>query len=217
MGATYTYAPRIVSGSTEIDMDSAGYTPLAVLNETFTNRVRQTAVPLQNGIIIFDIRRGALNLSMQGVMNIANTTDPDQILTMKDNLRAILIGGTSSPASFTFYRHYDAATSTYRWYKGCVATDLQFDNTSRSVRFLNYSFNLICPDGIEYSQIGGAHDPDSPVITEALSGPRSVLLDESSGASSFQVLDSSGAIIFKVDSLGNVQYVGNLEQADTIS
>lgn len=216
MGATYTYAPRIVSGSSAIDMAAEGYTPLSVVNETFTNRVRQTAVPLQNGIVVFDIRRGALNLSLQGVMNIANATDPDQIIAMKDTLRAILIGGTSSPSAFTFYRHYDAATSTYRWYRGCVANDLQFDNTNRSVRYLNYSFSLIVPDGIEYSQIGGEHDPSSPVITEALSGPRSVLLDDSSGLSSFQVLNSSGAIVFKCTSQGNILYTGTLEGADVI-
>ena len=217
MGATYTYAPRIVSGSTSIDMDALGYTPIMVLNENFTNRVRSTAVPLQNGIVVFDIRRGALNLSLQGRLNIPNSSDADIIITRKDTLRSILIGSTSSPSTFTFYRHYNVATQTYRWYRNCVAQDLQFDNTSRSVRYLDYSFNLIVPDGIEYSQIGGAHDPSNPVITEELSGPRTVLLDDAAGVSAFTVTASDGDIIFKVTSAGNVLYTGTLEQSSDIS
>lgn len=218
----WTYAPRIVKGSGTLDLSANGYTPLTVCDEGFVTRLRTTEVPLMNGAVVFDARRGPATVSFQGVMHI----DPDlytkeDILTRKDDLHTYLIGGTGTPEKFSFYRYYDASTGNHRWYKDCYCQDLQFHWTSRTKVHLPYSFTILVPDGIEWevhpNDPNAGHDPDDPFVDIGLLGPRVIQLDDDAGASAFSVVNSSGQIVFKVDSAGNVLYTGYLEQVDSIA
>lgn len=212
---THTYAPRIVKGTQTIDL-TAGYTPLVVVEEQYSNRIRSVEVPLQNGAVVFDIKRGAAVISFQGVISGNNYTQED-VLAKQDALREFLIGQTSSPEPFTFYRYYDTLNNNYRWFRNCYCQDLQFSKGSKVVNYCPYSFTITVPDGVEYESIGAIVDPDNPTSTSTLYGPRIVKLADSSGSSSFQILDSNGTIIFEVDSLGNVRYTGTFTQVTEIT
>lgn len=212
---THTYAPRIIKGGQTLDL-TAGFTPLVVAEEHYSNRIRSVEVPLQNGSVVFDIRRGAATLSFNGIINGAGYTQED-VLAKQDALRSFLIGTTSTPEPFTFYRYYDTLRNNYRWFRGCVCQDLQFEKGSRVKTYCPYSMTILVPDGIEYESIGTAVDPNNPTSTSALYGPRVVKLSDNAGASTFQVKDSNGNIVFAVDSLGNVLFTGTFSQVNQIT
>lgn len=211
----HTYAPRMIKGGQTLDLTD-GYTPLITAEEQYSNRIRSVEVPLQNGAVVFDVRRGAGVVSFQGVISGDNYTSED-VTAKQDALRDFLMGTNSSPESFIFYRYYDTLNDNYRWFRNCYCQDLQFSKGSKVVNYCPYSFTLFIPDGIEYESVGNAVDPSNPTVTSALYGPRVVKLADNAGASSFQVLDSAGNIVFEVDSLGNVSYTGTFTKVTQIT
>ena len=212
---THTYAPRIVLGTGNTLDLSNGYTPLLVMDEQYSNRVRLSEVPLRNGVVIYDVRRGGAVISCQGMLWADSKED---LQTKKDNLHRYLIGGRTTPSRFTFYRYYDTSTKRYRWWRNCVANDLQFNGGSRAVRHVPYSFSFTSEDGYEYEYVGTVDvDPENPVVTELLEGPRIIKLDDDAGVSKLTVVNSAGDIVFSVDSTGNVSYIGTFEQVEAIT
>lgn len=212
---SHIYAPRIIKGGQTLEL-SDGFTPLVSVEEQYSNRVRSVEVPLQNGAVVFDVKRGAATIAFQGVISGNNYTAED-VLTKQDELRSFLIGQAGSPEAFTFFRYYDTLNNNYRWFRNCVCNDLQFSKGARVKNYCPYSFSIVVPDGVEYESIGNAVDPNNPAATSALYGPRVVKLSDNAGSSTFQVRDSDGDIVFEVDSLGNVLYTGTFEQVDQIT
>lgn len=216
---THTYAPRVVSTAGTLDFRSNNLLPLDQSDVQFSNRVRISTVPLQNGGALYDIRRAPCVMSFSGQMHVSQVTGAkEDILTLASLLHTHLCGGTGTPAKFTFYRHYDSTNGNYRWWRNCACNDLQIHWTSRTLSWVPYSFSFTSADGVEYEQIGTTtHDPDVPAITEYASGPQLVKLADDAGESSFVIKNASGNTVFRVDSLGNVYYTGLFESVVQIT
>jgi len=214
---THIYKPRIQKTTTDyLELDPY-YLPLEVRDYSYSNRIAMTQVPLQDGAVVYDVRRGPLTLSIQGKLN--GFTSVEDMLVKQDSLHTYLCGGTTTPTSFTFFTYYDATNGNYRWFKGCYSQDLQFHHSSRTKLYLPYSFTVVVPDGIEWEKTDAAAtpDPDDPFVSVGLYGPRVVRLSDNAGATGFVVINSDGDIVFKVDSQGNVTYTGVLLQVSSIT
>jgi len=154
------YRPRIKRGGTTYDLPL----PLMQIGERFSRRVRQTVVPLQDGVFATESTRGALLVSLTGTIIVGNPQDSERsgvatgmvtnIILEKELLETHLI---ESNDPFVFYRfvsgatiggsEYNAAAGTV-FYKDCYCTDLSFDYSNQTVVYLPYSFSLLVPDGV---------------------------------------------------------------------
>lgn len=218
-GYSFTYSPRIRLTSSSYLSLSPYYTPLEVVSHQYTNRIAQVEIPLQNGVNIYDARRGGLVVSFRGKIN--GDDNPEDMRARMDTLRQYLVGGRSTPSKFTFYRYYNPGVG-YRYWRNCICTDLSFDDGSRTRVHMPYSFSILSEDGCEYLDLvdpeaGDSHDPDSPVLNEVLLAPQIVILADSAGLSKFNVINSDNDIVFQVDSSGNVKYTGLLTEVDEIT
>lgn len=212
------YSPRIKRSTSGTLLLHPDYTPLNVVSQQYVNRITSAQIPLQDGAVIFDARRGPVTVSFQGVISNADT--PEEMRLRMTTLHTYLIGGKSSPLKFTFYRYFNPGVG-YRYWRNCVCSDLAFDDGSRTVKHMPYSFTIMSEDGCEYldlvnPDIGDTHDADNPTVTETLEAPQIVRLADSAGASKFNILNSDDEIVFQVDSQGNCIYTGTFMEVDSI-
>jgi len=223
----HAYRPVFRRGDDMFDLQSNGIISLNIRSETYTVRVSSSEIPLIDGTFVFDIKRGSATVALRGVM-VYNTRD--DLLEKKTELVTWLTGGASTPEPFTFYTFYGQRNR--RYFVDCYLNgDVSFNFGSRTVRHVEFDAQLLVPSGIEYEWVStdsGAGNPvppgpitnpdnDEPFVNIHLSGPRTIILKDDAGNDSFQVMNSQGVIIYKVDSLGNVQYSGIVEQTEEIT
>ena len=216
--------------------------PITQTDERYGQDMKQIKVPLQNGVIISGVSRGALQVTFNGTIS-KNTRSG--LLNMKDAMLDMFIKSGGLP--FTFYRYYDAVRGNYRWYENCVCNTLSFSPVHNRIYTEDYSLQITVPSGVEKALIGttgeapnlvdgnisgvvryGSVQGDERIVTVAnedalpddrtlLYGPLIVKLPDTDGTSSFMVMDGDGNIIFKIDSSGKVRSVKPVSMVRSIS
>jgi len=234
----YIYRPRVQIGSVAYDMPL----PIATTNERFTNDMKQVKVPLQNGVILSGVSRGALQVSFDGLIS-RNTISG--VLHQKDAMMDLFLNSGGVP--FTFYRYYDATRDNYRWYEECVCNSLAFTPVHNQVYTMAYSLQITVPSGKENVLItavgeapsvidgnlsgriydGQVQGDDKLAFVENLDqlpedrtllyGPLLIKLPDTDGTSAVYVQDGDGNIIFKIDSSGRVKSISPISLARSIA
>jgi len=234
----HIYKPRVVLGSINFDMPL----PIMTAQQRFSQDMKQTKVPLQDGVILSGVSRGSLTVSMNGIIS-KNTLSG--MLDMKDALVDLFINSSGTP--YTFYFYHDDAKQNYRWFENCVTNDLTFSPVHNQIYTLEYSLQIVVPSGIEKTLVtttgeaaSSIGDNKSGIIRDGVSltdpavdfvanldtlpddrtllfGPLLVKLPDTDGTSSFLIQDGDGNFIFKVDSSGKVQTLKPVSLVRSIS
>ena len=233
------YLPQVHFGSTIFLMPL----PIMTLEERFAQDFRSVKVPLQPGVQISGVSRGALTVSFSGI--ISKNTRSGTLHT-KERMQDLFMNSAGAP--FTFYRYYDSTRQNYRWYADCIVQGLSFNLSATRKFSIDYSMTVLVPSGKEDSLIttrgegpsgdnsanvsgirrnggfvgdddGGVAPTSSTLPTNRtlLYGPVSIKLTDSDGVAALLVKNSDGDIIFKVDSDGAVQTIQPIELVDSIS
>ena len=233
------YDPRIHVGATQFQLPQ----PVLQWDEKFTLDFKRTKVPLRDGVTLTGITRGALIVTLSGLIS-KNTRSG--VLHAKQRMQDLLInnGGTT----FTFYKYYDTVRDNYRYYSGCICKDLSFSPVHNQVFTMAYSFSVVVPGGIESELItttgegpsadasgnlsgyanssGFLGDDDEEVAAQTtalpadrtlLYGPVTIKLADAAGGSSFLIMNSDGNYVFRVDSDGYVRTTLPIAKVDSIS
>jgi hypothetical protein len=209
----------------ELDFASNGITP-ASFTEKYTNRIELSTTPQVEAARVKSYQRGSATLSVSGALNFDNKKDLQDKKTL---LRASLSNQAKVTASqvvptlqqrIVFYRHFTDVVEK-RWVD-CACVNLSFDNTSRTVRHVPFSFTLVSPSGLRFTGNAGSdsttdqfEEDITAAATVLLKGP--VILDDDEGKSYFSIRNSDGDSVFQIDSEGTVSYAGILEQVSSIS
>lgn len=233
----HTYHPRVAIGGVDFDMPL----PIMQTEERYSQEFKTTKVPLQDGVVISGVSRGALTVSFSGIIT-KNTLSG--VLHTKQRMQDIFVG--SAGASFTFYRYFDEARQNFRWFPDAVCQSLTFSPTNRRIFTLEYSLTITVPGGKELQLItttgespgstghisgiikNGEFQSDTdddtsisnatlPQSRQLLNGPIIIKLADSAGASSFLIQNSNGDFVFRVDSDGAVQFTQPAELVASIA
>ena len=217
----HCYNPTVIIGATEFKMPL----PLMTREESFSKTFKRIKVPLLNGEIVSGVSRGALNVSVTGIIS---QDPPEGVLHLKQRLMDILV---NTAGTYAFYTHRDDARSNFRWYADCTTERLSFSANNRSRYSYNYTLSFIVPGGTENELITTrSEQPVSGVIKGVdpsidgdlginpaadsqpdrrtlLFGPVVIRLPDNDGTSAFVVKDAVGDVIFKIASDGTVESI----------
>ena len=210
-----TYNPTIRKGATVYSVP----TPLMAREEAYDRRISTAEIPLTDGVSVFDVRRGALVLSCQGIMHI----DPDEgegpsdLQADIDEFEDIMVGSNTT-GGFTFYTHYDATLGNYRYYPNALCREFTISHTSRTRVHVPFSFSLLIPGGRAYTRTGEAAPPDAGSgLTETIEGPLHIELEDNDSTGALYLQNSDGDYVAKIDAAGNIYYTGVAIQVSSIT
>ena len=210
-----TYNPKIRKGATLYTVP----TPLMAREEAYDRRITTADIPLTDGVSVFDVRRGALILSCQGVMHVDDSSGygPSDLQAVIDTLEDALIG-SNSVNGFTFYTHYDATLGNYRYYPKAICRSFEINHTSRTRTYVPYGFTLLVPGGLAYTTTGAGSPPDAGSgLTEYIDGPLMIRLESADTTGAFYIQNSDGDYVAKIDDSGNIYYTGVAIQVASIT
>lgn len=206
------YNPTLKKGSTYHTMP----TPLHQCDEAYNNRIEVADIPLVDGTLVTSGQRGALTVQFSGTIVKSSRS---AVLDEKDTLYSLM-----GPESvIDFYRYYDVTNGYYRWFPNAYVQDLVFHHTPFTVFHLPYSFTLLVPGGQEsvsgtFPTVGATAGTDPmPSDKTTLYGPLVLDLADAVGASAVYVRNSTGDIVAKIDSAGNLYVTGLIIEATSIT
>ena len=210
-----TYNPQIRKGAALYAVPI----PLMAREESYDRRVMTEEIPLTDGVSVFDVRRGALILSCEGIMHVdTNASEGPSDLQETIDTFETLMTGTNTVSGFTFYTHYDAVLGNYRYYPKAICRSFSISHTSRTRVHVPYSFTLLIPGGRAYTTTGAGSPPDAGSgLTEYLEGPLHIQLETNDETGAFYLQNSDGDYVAKIDDQGNVYYTGLAIQVDSIT
>lgn len=134
--------------------------PMLKLSERYARKVNTSEVPLQGGVLVSTSTRGALSVTLNGIIVKNNPQDNSPITDVqaaKDEMMDFFI---NNDLPFTFYYSKSGAEINdveypplgTRYYRNCYASDLSFDRSNKDRQeMLPYSLTLLIPDGIEWT------------------------------------------------------------------
>jgi len=212
-----TYNPQIRKGGALYSVP----TPLMARAESYDRRIMTEEIPLTDGVSVFDVRRGALILSCDGIMHVDTNAGegPSDLQETIDTFEALMTG-SNTVNGFTFYTHYDNVRGNYRYYPKAICRAFSINHTSRTLVHVPYSFSLLIPGGRAYTLTGyGAGTPPDAGsgLTEYLEGPLHIELETNDTTGAFYLQNSDGDYVAKIDDKGNIYYTGVAVQVDSIT
>ncbi len=157
------YRPRIARAGSVYNLPL----PLKQTNEKHSRINQQVSIPLQAGVLVTDSHRGPLQIAFSGTIVVGN---PDDAERSEGMVTSIITENAlheewriENDEPFVFYRFIDGETiggfergpadSGTRWYQGCFCSNLSFSFSSQTIEHLPYSFTLLVPDGVEWTEI----------------------------------------------------------------
>lgn len=153
------YRPRAIRAGLSYDLPL----PLMQCGESFTKRVATSEIPLQPGVLVGSISRGAATITQSGIIVKGNPQDSartghvsGEVTSIEAEKESMIEFFNDSDEPFDFYRYIAGAligiseygdTSATRFYQQCVLQSLTFDNSNRTVHHLPYTLTFLVPDG----------------------------------------------------------------------
>jgi len=232
----HSYRPLVRIGATDFDL------PLPILrwSERLTNKFKSITVPLQDGVAMSNVQRGAAVINISGTIN---TNTRSGLIQKRLRMQELFLD--SAGQTFTLYRFYDAARSNYVWYEDCVCQDIGFDFSNNRLFTADYTMTVVAPHGTMrhlLTTVGEAPGPTGNIsgvyrdgayqgdnysdsIADSLLpenrlylfGPLLLKLTTADSNSAFLIRNSAGQYVLKITGDGTIQSVAPVEIVETIS